>query len=328
LSDIRVCIRGTGSYAPEKILTNEDLSKMVDTSDEWIVTRTGIRERHMASDKEATSDMATPAARNALEAAGLDVADLDAIVLGTATPDMHFPSTACIVQANIGAKNAAAFDICAACSGFLYSLAVGKSFIETGVFRNVLVIGAETLTKVTDWEDRNTCVLFGDGAGAAVLTASRGDEGILSINMGSDGTLVELLYQPGGGSRIPATHESVDKKLHTIHMAGRDVFKFAVKHMSEAALKALADAGTSGPELDWLFPHQANLRIMEAVAKRIEVPRERVYVNLDRFGNTSAASVPIALDEAIRGGHCGPGSLVEMVTFGSGFTWAAAVVRL
>lgn len=324
-----VRILGTGSYVPEKILTNQDLSEMVDTTDEWIVTRTGIRERHIATEEQATSDMATPAALRACEAAGVAPADLDAIIIGTATSDMPFPSTACLVQANIGAEKAYAFDICAACSGFLYGLNLGRALVLAGLAKRVLVMGAETLTKITDWQDRNTCVLFGDGAGAVVLGPSDDPErGILSINTGSDGRLWELLHQPAGGSRTPASHATVDARDHTIRMIGRDVFKHAVLHMSEAAQKALADAGVTGPDLDWLFPHQANIRIMESVAKKIDIPRERVFVTLERYGNTSAASIPVALDEAIRGGHCGEGSLVGLVAFGGGFTWAASVVRL
>jgi len=329
LNKQRVYIRGTGSYAPEKILTNADLEKMVDTTDEWIVTRSGIRERHISSDDQATSDMASPAALRACEAAGVEPKDLDAIVVGTATSDRLFPSTAVVVQANIGAVNAAAFDVSAACSGFIYGLSVGKALLHDGQAKTVLVIGAETLTKVTDWTDRSSCVLFGDGSGAVVLQMTdEEDRGILSLNTGSDGRLQELLFQPAGGSRMPASHETVDRRLHTIKMEGREVYKHAVTCMSEAAQKALDDAGYAGPDLDWLFPHQANIRIMEAVAKRIRVPRERVFVNLDRYGNTSAASIPIALDEAVKGGHCGPGSLIELVAFGAGFTWAAAMVRL
>ncbi|MFH1680164.1 MAG: beta-ketoacyl-ACP synthase III [Candidatus Eisenbacteria bacterium] len=328
MSKRRTCILGTGSHVPEKVLTNDDLARIVETSDEWIITRTGIRRRHIAAENEATSDVASPAALRACEAAGAAPSDIDALILGTATPDMLFPSTACIVQANIGAVNAAAFDISAACSGFIYGMALGKALIETGQAGRVLVIGAETLTKIVNWEDRNTCVLFGDGAGAAVLGRSEGERGILSINFGSDGRLWELLHQPAGGSRMPATIESVEGKKHKIHMTGRDVFKHAVNHMSGAGLKALADAGHKGPELDMLFPHQANIRIMEAVAKRLEVPREKVYVNLERFGNTSAASIPIALDEAIRNGQCKPGMLIGLVAFGGGFTWAASVVRV
>lgn len=329
MSKPRVRILGTGSHTPERILTNQDLSEMVDTSDEWIVTRTGIKERHIVSDEEATSDIATVAARKALEAAGTDPADLDNIIIGTATSDMPFPSTACLVQANVGAVNAAAFDISAACSGFLYGLHVGHSLVAGGQAKRVLVMGAETLTRITDWQDRNTCVLFGDAAGAVVLGPSEEeDRGILSISLGSDGRLWELLHQPAGGSRTPASYATVDARDHSIRMKGRDVFKHAVLHMSEAILAALESAGVTGDDLDLLFPHQANLRIMEAVAKKIAVPRERVFVNLERYGNTSAASIPLALDEAVRSGRCGEGSLVGMVAFGGGFTWAASVARL
>ncbi|MFH1278875.1 MAG: beta-ketoacyl-ACP synthase III [Candidatus Eisenbacteria bacterium] len=325
----RVRIMGTGSHTPDRILTNQDLSEMVDTSDEWIVTRTGIRERHIVSEEEATSDIAIPAARKACEAAGVDPADLDNIIIGTATSDMPFPSTACLVQAAIGARKAAAFDVVAACSGFLYGLNVGRSMILSGQAKRILVMGAETLTRITDWQDRNTCVLFGDAAGAVVLGPSEDENrGLLSINFGSDGRLWELLHQPAGGSRKPASHATVDAREHVIRMIGRDVFKHAVKHMSEAILAALEEAGVTGADLDLLIPHQANIRIMEAVGKKIEIPRERVCVNLDRYGNTSSASIPLALDEAIRSGRCGEGSLVGLVAFGGGFTWAASVVRL
>ncbi len=325
---MRVGILGTGSHVPEKVLTNEELTRMVDTTDEWIVARTGIRERRIAAKSEATSDFAIPAALKACEAAGVDPVDLDAIILGTATPDMAFPSTACLVQARIGAVNAVAFDVSAACSGFLYGMNVGKMMIESGQAKRVLVIGAETLTKITDWQDRKTCVLFGDGAGAAVLGEVEGERGILACNMGSDGRLWKLLHQPAGGSRDPATHETVDRRDHMIRMEGQEVFKHAVKHMSRAILKALDDAGCCSDDLTWLFPHQANLRIMEAVAKRIRLPKERVFINLYKYGNTSAASIGLAFDEAIRGGVCGPGSLAGLVAFGSGFTWAGVVVRL
>ena len=324
-----VCIKGTGSCVPDQVLTNADLEKIVDTTDEWIVTRTGVRERRIARDDQATSDFATPAALRACEAAGVDPADIDLIVIGTVTPDRVFPSTAAHVQANIGAVQATAFDVIAACSGFLYGLSIAQPAIESGRHRTALVIGAETLTKVTDWKDRNTCVLFGDAAGAVILQLSDDpDRGILSIDTGTDGRLKHLLHQQAGGSRMPASHETVDRRLHTIQMEGREVYKHAVTHMSESALKALADAGLTGPDLDMLIPHQANIRIMEAVAKRIKVPREKVFVNLDRYGNTSAASIPLAFDQAVRGGECGPGSLVEMVAFGGGFTWGAAVVRM
>lgn len=327
----KVRILGTGSYAPERVLSNEDLTRMVDTTDEWITTRTGIKERRVAEKGMATSDIATPAAKRALEAAGMKAKDVDLILLGTATPDMLFPSTACVVQSNLGAKNAAAFDLSAACSGFLYAVSVGKAFIESGQYRNALVIGAETLTNILDWEDRSTCVLFGDGAGAVVLgraeDGGKDGAGIRAINLYSDGALTNLLYMPAGGSRIPTSRDSLDKKLHSVKMEGREVFKYAVKYMSGAMEQTLADAGLTPNDLDLLIPHQANLRIMEAVAKRLEIPSEKVFVNVDRYGNTSAASVPIALDEAVRSGRCRPGDLIGTVVFGGGFTWAAAVVQ-
>jgi 3-oxoacyl-[acyl-carrier-protein] synthase-3 len=301
---------------------------MVDTTDEWITARTGIKERRIAENGDATSDMATPAALRALETAGLDPADVDVILLGTATPDMLFPSTACIVQSNLGARRAAAFDLSAACSGFLYGLSIGKAFIESGQYRNALVIGAEALTKIIDWEDRNTCVLFGDGAGAVVLTPSEDDRGLLSINLFSDGDLSHLLYLPAGGSRNPTSPRTIDEGLHYVRMEGREVFKYAVKHMSRAMEISIEQAGVDPDEIDLFIPHQANLRIMEAFAKRLGVPGEKVFVNVDRYGNTSAASVPIALDEAIRSGRCGPGTLVGLTVFGGGFTWASAVVRI
>lgn len=331
MSKPNVHILGTGSYAPETVLSNADLMGMVDTTDEWITTRTGIKERRVAGPGVATSDIATPAAKSALDAAGLDVMDVDLILLGTATPDMLFPSTACVVQSNLGARNAAAFDLSAACSGFLYAVSVGKAFIESGTYKNALVIGAEALTNILNWEDRTTCVLFGDGAGAVVL--GRADEndtkraGILAIHLYSDGDLANLLYMPAGGSRIPTSPDSIEKKLHFVKMEGREVFKHAVKHMSLAMEETLAEAGFTPADLDLLVPHQANLRIMEAVAKRLEIPNEKVFVNVDRYGNTSAASVPIALDEAVRSGRIKPGDLVGTVVFGGGFTWAAAVVQ-
>ncbi len=302
--------------------------RIVDTTDEWITTRTGIKERRIAPDHSATSDLATPAAEKALAAAGLDPVDLDLILVGTATPDMVFPSTACILQANLGAKKAVGFDLSAACSGFLYSLSVGASFLKGGVYRNALVIGAETLTSITDWTERRTAVLFGDGAGAVVITPAEDESCIEAINLYSDGNLTHLLHMPAGGSRMPPSHETVDKNLHVITMEGREVFKHAVKLMTSAMEETLSDADVTAGDLDLLIPHQANLRIMEAVAKRLRIPIEKVFVNVDRYGNTSAASVPIALDEAVRSGRIGKGSLIGTVVFGGGFTWASAVVRI
>lgn len=327
MSKVRVCIRGTGSHTPERVVSNADLMKIVDTSDEWITTRTGIKERRISADDEATSDMATPAARRALESAGLEAEDLDVIILGTATPDMLFPSTACLVQANLGAKNAAAFDLSAACSGFIYATAIGRSFLQSGQFRNALVIGAETLTKIMNWEDRRSCVLFGDGAGAAVLVPSEDEAGIEGISLSSNGKLWPLLHQPAGGSRVPATSESVAQNMHTVRMEGRDVFKHAVRYMSGSMSDIIKRSGLTPDDIDLFIPHQANLRIIEAVGKRLGIPEEKVFVNVDRYGNTSAASVPIALDEAIRAGRVEPGFNVGMVAFGGGFTWASAVVK-
>ncbi len=301
---------------------------MVDTTDEWITTRTGIRERHIADKDTATSDLAAAAVLRALEAAGLGVADIDLIVLGTATPDMLFPSTAALVQAKLGAAGAVAFDVSAACSGFIYAIAVARGLIETGPYRNAVVIGAETLTRIVDWDDRTTCVLFGDGAGAVVLGPTDDEREICSIELCTDGTLSHLLHMPAGGSRMPASEETVKKRLHCIHMEGREVFKHAVKFMTRAMNAALEQAGMSTDDLDLFIPHQANLRIMEAVSKRMKIPEEKVFINVDRYGNTSAASVPIALDEAVRAGRCPRGTTVGLVAFGGGFTSASAVVKL
>jgi len=320
-------ILGMGSYAPEKILTNFDLEKMVDTTDEWIRERTGMVRRHMADDDTATSDIASEAARRALENAGLGPDDLDLIVVGTATPDMLFPSTASIVQKNLGARKAAAFDISAACSGFLYSLTVAKSLIESGAYEKCLIMGAETLTRVTNYEERETCVLFGDGAGAAVVGRVGDGRGIISTYLGSDGSLGDLLKQPAGGTRMPATEETIRNKMHCIQMQGNVVFKHAVKAMGDAALKTLGEAGYDGEDLDLLIPHQANLRIITATARRIHVPMEKVFVNLQEYGNTSAASIPLALDDARRQGVLEKGKLINLVAFGAGLTWGSVLMR-
>ncbi len=323
-----VLIAGTGHCVPEKILTNADLEKIVDTTDEWITTRTGIKERHIADENTASSDLAIQAAKQAIEMAGISPLDIDKIILGTITPDMFFPSTACIVQAQIGAKNAMVMDISAACSGFLYGIDLAYSQIALGRNDVILVIGVEILTKITDFTDRNTCVLFGDGAGAVILMPSdNDDEGILATYGKSDGTLGELLYMPAGGSRMPATIETVEKRLHYLKMAGRDVFKYAVKAMSDAALKALEKAGVSGEEVDLLISHQANIRIIESTAKRAKIPMEKVFINIHKYGNTSSASIPIALNEAVRSGRIKKGDLVLLVAFGGGFTWGSALIR-
>jgi 3-oxoacyl-[acyl-carrier-protein] synthase-3 len=326
-SGTRAAFLGVGHFAPEKVLTNFDLEKIVDTSDEWIVERTGVRERRIVTDEQAASDLAIPAAKKALEQAGTAPEEIDLVILGTVTPDYFFPSTACIVQDAIGAKNAAGFDMLAGCSAFIYSCNIASQFIENGRYGRVLVVGVETLTKLMDMTDRNTCVLFGDGAGAAVLGPTEGDGGILATHMKADGSLGYLLRMPGGGSRQPPTHESLDERLHYIKMAGREVFKHAVRSMCESALYVLDAAGYKGEDVDLLVPHQANWRIMSAVADRLKIPHEKVFVNLDKYGNTSAASIPIALSEAIEEGRIKSGDLVLNVAFGAGFTWAANLVR-
>jgi 3-oxoacyl-[acyl-carrier-protein] synthase III len=327
-SAIDVCIAGTGSYVPEKILTNADLSALVDTSDEWIVTRTGIRERRIAAEGEFTSHMASAASRRALEQAGIDAAEIELIIVATITPDTPTPATACYVQQQLGASRAVAFDISAACSGFLYAMKIAKRLISDGAFRNALVIGAEKLSAVTNWQDRSTCVLFGDGAGAAVLRRAEPGEGsILATEMGTDGNLTHLLAIPGGGSACPITSQNVNDHLYTLSMQGKEVFKHAVTRMKEAAEKVIDRAGLRPEDIRCVIPHQANLRIIDAIADRLAVPNERVFVNLHKYGNTSAAAVAIALDEAHRTGAFQRGEHIVMVAFGAGLTWAAAAIR-
>jgi 3-oxoacyl-[acyl-carrier-protein] synthase-3 len=327
-SVIEVCVAGTGSYVPDRVLTNEELSKIVDTSDEWIVTRTGIRERRIAADGEFTSHMASKAALRALEQAGMAAEEIELIVVATITPDTPTPATACHVQQQIGARNAVAFDISAACSGFLYAMKICKRLISDGAFKNALIIGAEKLSTVTNWDDRSTCVLFGDGAGAAVLRQALPGEGaILATEMGTDGNLTHLLEIPGGGSAQPITAENVGQHLHTLNMQGREVFKIAVTRMKEAAEKVIERAGLTAADIACVIPHQANLRIIDAIADRLAVPNERVFVNLDKYGNTSAAAVAIALDEAHRSGVFKRGEHIVLVVFGAGLTWAAAAIR-
>ncbi len=320
-------IVGVGSYAPPRILTNEDLEKMVDTSNEWIIARTGIRERHIADDKTAASDLALEAARRALEDAKVNSEELDLIIVATVTPDFVFPATACLIQDRLGAKKAAAFDLEAACSGFIYGLSIARGFIASGEYDTVLVIASEVLSKITDWEDRTTCILFGDGAGAAVLKPAEEGQGILSSYLRADGGNWDLLRIPAGGSRILATHDSIDKRLHYMKMEGNKVFKIAVQSMQEAALEGMKRAGVKAEELSLLITHQANARIINAVAKRLGLPSEKVYINLDRYGNTSAASIPLALDEAVKKGRIKKGDLIILVAFGGGFTWASCVMR-
>lgn len=328
MNDVKsVGIIGIGTYVPDKVLTNKDLEKMVETSDEWIVERTGISERRIAAADMATSDIASRAAQKALDDAGVSAEEIDLIIVATATPDMFFPSTACLVQANIKAVNAAAFDLTAGCSGFVYGIVTGSQFIKAGLYKKVLVIGAETLSKILDWTDRNTCVLFGDGAGAAVLAETTEGYGILASELGADGAGGDLLKLPAGGSRIPTSAETVSGRMHFVHMNGNEVFKFAVKVMGEAAIKALESAGLKPSDVDCLIPHQANIRIIQSAAKRLKLPMDKVMINVNKYGNTSAASIPIALEEAVHGGKIKQGDTVVLVGFGAGLTWASAVIK-
>lgn len=322
-----VGIIGLGSYLPEKVLTNKDLEKMLDTSDEWIVERSGIRERRIAAEHEATSDLATKAALRALANADIKAEELDLIIVATASADMSFPSTACLVQTNIKAVNVAAFDLAAGCSGFVYGMSIGSQTIKSGLYKKVLVIGAETLSKILDWTDRTTCVLFGDGAGAAILGEVPVGYGIQGIHLGADGSGGDLLKLPAGGSRMPASSQTVSDRMHYVHMSGNDVFKFAVKIMGEAAVKALEAAGLTAADVDFVVPHQANIRIIQAAAKRLKIPMEKVMVNIDKYSNTSAASIPIALEEAIRTKRINNGDIVVLVGFGAGLTWASGVIK-
>ncbi|MEY2481946.1 MAG: 3-oxoacyl-[acyl-carrier-protein] synthase [Verrucomicrobiota bacterium] len=322
-----VSIIGTGSYVPEKILSNADLSKMVDTSDEWITTRTGIKERRIAAKDEFTSDMATKAALAAIEQAGISPKEIDLILLATATPDMLFPATACLVQKNIGATNAACLDISAACAGFLFGVDIAHQFITSHTHETVLVIGAEKLSSITNWTDRNTCVLFGDGAGAAILKHRGGTHGVIATHVGSDGNYADILFMPGGGCRTPITKENADQNLSTIHMSGKDVYKQAVIAMMSASKKVLEQAGLTIDDIACVIPHQANVRIIEAIADRLGISRDHFFVNLDRYGNTSAAAVAIALDEANRTGRIKAGDYILMVVFGGGLTWASTVIE-
>ncbi|OGU01596.1 MAG: 3-oxoacyl-ACP synthase [Gemmatimonadetes bacterium RBG_16_66_8] len=320
---------GTGRYTPVKVLTNADLEKLVDTTDEWIVERTGIRERHISGPDETVAYMSKKAAEQVLEQVGIGPLDLDAIIMATASPDRLLPSSACDLQALLGAENAAAFDVQAACSGFLYALTVAEGMVSAGSVRNVLVLGAERLSTIADYTDRSTCILFGDGAGATLVRpVSNGTgRGMLASYLKSDGRLAELLYRPGGGGCHPPDEQLLVDHSYFIQMAGREVFKAAVRSMADACDKALRQAGLASKDVDVLIPHQANIRIIESTAKHAGISMKKVYVNVDRFGNTSAASIPIALDECVREGRVGPGSTVLMVAFGGGFTWASTVVR-
>jgi 3-oxoacyl-[acyl-carrier-protein] synthase-3 len=324
---IRSKVLGTGSYAPEMVLTNHDLEKMVDTADEWIVERTGIRERRIADKDVASSDLAYEAARRALKAADMKASQIELIIVATVTPDMLFPATACLLQAKLGARHAIAFDISAACSGFIFALATADNFIKAGAYKNALVVGTETLSKITDWTDRNTCVLFGDGAGAVVVGKSEDGSGIYSTHLHTNGKQGDLLFMPGGGSLHPATLHSVESRMHFIKMRGNETFKIAVRALEEVVNEALKSNKLKASDIDMVVPHQANLRIIQATAKRLGIPMDRVVVTLDRYGNTSAASIPIALDEAVRDGRIGPGKNVLLEAFGGGLSWASALIK-
>lgn len=320
-------IVSVGSYIPEKILTNADLEKMVETSDEWIRTRTGIRERRIAAEGEFASDMAVKAAQKAMDRAGIGPEEIDLIIVATITPDKLFPSTACLVQEKLGAKKAAGFDLEAACSGFIFALEVGQQFIMSRTFETVLVIGTERLSSIVDWQDRNTCVLFGDGAGAAILRNQENAHGLLTTCMGSDGSKAGLLEMPGGGSAIPATEETVRNRLHFLRMDGKETFKNAVNAMMAASTEALERCNLDPSQIKLVIPHQANLRIISAVGTRLKLSDDQIFVNVDRMGNTSAASVAIALDEAVDAGRIEKGDLILLVAFGAGLTWASAVIE-
>lgn len=322
-----VSITGTGSYTPERVLTNADLEKMVQTSHDWIVTRTGMKERRIARPDQATSDLAIEAARRALADAGLTPDQLDMIIVATITPDMVFPNTGCFVQRALGAKKAFCMDIEAACSGFLYALEIGRQFVGSSAINTALVIGAEKLSSIIDWEDRNTCVLFGDGAGAAILQACGAKHGVLTTVLGSDGALANLLMLPGGGSRHPTSTETLKQRMHFMKMSGREVFKHAVTNMTQAARTALERCGLGIEDVDCIIPHQANIRIVEAIGERLDVGKDRFFLNIEKYGNTSAASVIIALDEAARSGRIRKGDVVVLLGFGGGFTWGASVIE-
>jgi 3-oxoacyl-[acyl-carrier-protein] synthase-3 len=323
----RARIIGVGAYAPKRVVTNADLEKVVNTSDEWIVQRSGIRERRIADETEATSDLATRAAQLALERANLTPDDVDFIVVGTTSADMQFPSTANLVQYKLGCRRTGSVDVWAACTGSIYSLSIGAQYIQTGKYRRVLCIGAETLSRITDWTDRGTCVLLADAAGAAVLAPSPDEGGLIDADLYSDGAHGDLLYMPGGGSRQPASRETVDARLHYVKMKGSEIFKLAVRMFAESAATILGRHGFTAADVDLFIPHQANLRIIESAVKRLGLPMERVFLNLDRYGNTGAASIYVALDEAVAAGRVKPGHLVLLAAFGGGVTWGAALYR-
>lgn len=324
---LRGRIKGIGSYLPEKVLTNADLEQMVETDNEWIITRTGIRERRIAAEGEATSDLAFNAAKSALNNAGIAPEELDLIIVATTTPDFPFPSTAAVLQGRLGAVKAAAFDLQAVCTGFVYALSTADQFIRSGMYKKVLVVGAEVLSRIVDWKDRTTCILFGDGAGAVVLEAEEGEHGILSTHLHADGNQYDLLYVPGGGSRIPVSHDLVDSRQQYVKMKGNEVFRVAVTALESTAMEALEYNGMTGEDVDLLVPHQANIRILNATAKKLGLSRDRVVITVDRHGNTSSASIPLALHEAVKNDRIKDGSIVLLDAFGGGFTWGSVLIR-
>lgn len=318
---------GTGMSVPERVMTNADLEKIVETSDEWITTRTGIKERRIAGEDEVLSKFAIEAGQRAIEDAGVDPMEIELLILATVTPDMPIPATACRIQQALGCHRAVAFDMAAGCSGYIFAQSVAKQFIVSGRCKYALVIGAELLSKFLDWEDRSTCVIFGDGAGATLMGAGEPPRGVLASAMWSDGSMEEFICMPGGGTKHPPTHEMIDARLQFIQMRGNETFKMAVRRIEEVCREVLTTAGLTPQDVDWLVPHQANQRILSAVGNRLGIPEERCFINIDRYGNTSAASIPIALDEAVRAGHIKQGDIVLMAAFGAGLTWAATVAR-
>ena len=326
---LRAAIAGVGAYVPAKVLTNEDFERMIDTSDEWITKRTGIKERHIAGEGESTVSLAVEASRRACENAGIEPSELDMIACATITPDTLCPSSACYIQRDLGATKAAVFDLSAACSGFIYSLAVASRFIEAGQFKNCLVIGAETLSRFTDYADRGSCILFGDGAGAVVLKPTDQDaKGVRYTVLHADGNGWDYIWIPAGGSKMPASRQTVEQRLHYVKMRGRDVYKFAIEKMQWLLEDCMKACDLTPDDVDLVVPHQVNIRIIKSATEKLDFPMDKVYVNIDRYGNTSAASIPIALDEAVRSGRVGPGSTVMLIAFGAGLTWAGAVVKL
>lgn len=320
-------ITGIGSFLPKKVLTNDDLTKMLDTTDEWITKRTGIKERRIVENGATASDLAIEASLRALDDANVLPSEVDLIVAATITPDCLVPSTACFLQDKIGANNAGAFDILAACAGFVYALSIAKSFVASGAMKTVLVVGTECLSKITDYTDRSTCILFGDGAGAVIVQRGNGRREIITTHLGSDGSQAELLMLPAGGSKLPTSHETIESRSHYIRLKGKELFKVAINNMVDVITKTVAENNMKIEDIDLIIPHQSNIRIIEAAMDRLKLPRKKAYINIDRFGNTSSASIPIAIDEIDKGGMLNPGDLVLLVAFGGGLTWSSSIIK-